>query len=300
MIYKKIIPNRHLRLTILRKLEWIPDTCMIYLQYWIHTGRILSFKNPKRYTEKIQHYKCFYRNLDMKRCVDKYEVREYLKERGFEKYLNKLYGVYNSVFDINFDLLPQSFVIKTTDGGGNTGVFICRDKNSIKKQNIIDKFGSLIDNGKKSPGREWAYYGIKRQIIVEQLLINNDRPNIDIDDYKFLCFNGKVKYIWIDIDRNICHKRNFYDTNWKKIDVECEYPTSDKNITPPPMLSEMIDLAEKLSKDFPHVRVDLYNVNHKIIFGELTFYSSSGYTSFIPDNFDFELGKLFDTKYIQQ
>ena len=121
MDYKKIFRSRKMRLRILRCLSWIPDSLMIRLQYRIHMGRKLHLNNPQRYSEKIQHYKCYYRNTNMWRCVDKYEVRNYLQERGLEKYLNELYGVFDSVFDIDFDKLPKQFVVKTTDGGGEFG-----------------------------------------------------------------------------------------------------------------------------------------------------------------------------------
>lgn len=298
MDYKKIFRSRKTRLYILRLLSWIPDVWMIRLQYWIHMGRVLHLKHPKRYTEKIQHYKCFYRNPTMWRCVDKYEVRKYLQERGLEKYLNTLYGVFDSVYDIDFDKLPKQFVVKTTDGGGNTEVYICKENNDEARKEIISRFGSFAQRKKKSPGREYAYYGIeKTRVIVEKLLVNPIAPACGVDDYKFICCNGRVACIVLDVGRNVEHRRNFYDSKWNNLRVEAEYPQTDKTISPPSNLQEMIVLAETLAKEYPQVRVDLYNLDGQIVFGELTFYSYSGYIQFTPDSFDFELGDKFMINY---
>lgn len=298
MDYKKIFRSRKMRLRILRCLSWIPDSLMIRLQYRIHMGRKLHLNNPQRYSEKIQHYKCYYRNPNMWRCVDKYEVRNYLHERGLEKYLNELYGVFDSVFDIDFDKLPKQFVVKTTDGGGNLEVYICRNNNEQARSEIIERFGAFARREKKSPGREYAYYGIKRtRIIVEKLLTDADCPDDGINDYKFICCNGKVACIVVDVDRNILHKRNFYNRQWENLNIGSDCPQIDREVAPPVNLDEMISLAETLSEKFPQVRVDLYNIKGKIIFGELTFYPWSGYVQYNPDSFDFELGDKFIIDY---
>lgn len=298
MNYKKLIPSRSIRLKILSLLFWVPDTWMIRLQYRIHMGRSLHLRNPKRYTEKLQHYKCFYRNPDMWRCVDKYEVRNYLTEKGFQRYLNELYGVYNSVYDINFDLLPNQFVVKTTDGGGNTEIYLCRDNNEKSRAEIINKFGQFDHREKKSPGREYAYNGIKQtRIVVEKLLVDMTNPDNGVNDYKFICCNGKIACIVLDVDRNIGHKRNFYDCQWNNLHIGSDCPQIKREVIPPVNLSEMINIVEQLSKDFPQVRVDLYNIDGTIIFGEMTFYPWSGYVQFDPDSFDFALGDKFQINY---
>ena len=145
-------------------------------------------------------------------------------------------------------------------------------------------------------GREWAYTGIKPKIIVEKFLETPSTDGVDrgIADYKFLCFNGKPEVIVYDIDRFIEHKRNFYDTNWKYLDVSSDCPKFGDIVDKPQKLDEMLEIAKKLSEDFPAVRVDLYCVNNKIYFGEMTFYPWSGYTEFYPDTFDFTLGEQFN------
>ena len=294
MDYKKIFKSRSLRFKILNLLNWVPDKTMIKIQYKMKTGRKLNLKNPQRFTEKLQYYKLYYRNPLMKQCVDKYEVRKYVESKQLGNILNECYGIYDKPEQVDFNKLPKKFVIKTTSGGGGNNIIICQDKNRIDKEETISKLKEWIkQNPKKSFGREWAYEGNKNRIIVEKLLEGNDEKLSGINDYKFLCYNGKVKYVVFDGDRYIKHKRSFYDENWKYIDIQSDCDKLEDVIPKPKMFDEMKKIAEKLSENFPFVRVDLYCVNKKIIFGELTFYPWSGYVNFEPDEFDFELGNHF-------
>lgn len=283
-----------MRLAILKALSWIPDRIMLPLQYRIKFNRKCNLKNPRRWTEKLQLYKMYYRNPLLHQCVDKYEVRKYVESKGCADNLVKIYGVWDHASDIDFSTLPSSFVLKTTNGGGGEDVVLVRDKGQtdlVEKVKFLDAKRVKEVNG----GREWAYTGIdKPRIIAEELLVNTENPSMDIEDYKILCFHGEPQYIWVDTDRYTNHKRDFYDTNWTHINVMSEYPNSNNKITQPINFEEMLKVARKLSKDFPFVRVDLYNLSGKIYFGELTFYSSSGYASFSPDEFDYTLGSLMD------
>ena len=294
MDYKKILKSRNLRFKILKLFSWIPDKTMIKIQYKMKTGRKLNLKNPQRFTEKLQWYKLYYRNPLMKQCVDKYEVREFIKNKGLERILNECYGVYDKVEKIDFNKLPNKFVIKTTSGGGGNNIIICEDKSNFDKENTIAKLNEWIkQNPKKSFGREWAYEGNKNKIIVEKLLEGNDENLSGINDYKFLCYNGKVEYVVFDGDRYIKHKRSFYDKDWNYIDIQSDCDKLEDVIQKPEMFDEMKKIAEKLSEDFPFVRVDLYCIDGKITFGELTFYPWSGYVKYEPDEIDFKLGKNF-------
>lgn len=295
MNYKKIIKNQSLRFKILKFLSFMPDKTMVKLQYKIKTKRKLNLKKPERYTEKIQWYKLNYRNPIIKQCVDKYAVREYVKKKGLENILNKLYAVYDNVEDFNFELLPQKFVVKTTNSSG-TNVF-CKNKDNIRKEDIIEKLNGFLKTKDIHAGREWAYYGIKTKIIVEEFL--EDDNDEGIADYKFLCFNGNPEYIVYDVDRFKNHKRNFYDIDWNYLDVSSDCPNFGNTVERPEKLEEMIKIAQILSEDFPAVRVDLYCVKNKVYFGELTFYPWSGYVDFQPDEFDFTLGKKFEIKNIK-
>ena len=292
--YKKYIKSPKLRNKILNLLWFVPDSVMLKLQYRIKLKRKLNLKNPKRYTEKIQWYKIHYRNSLMHKCVDKYLVRKYVKEKGLENILVKLYGRYDSIYDVDFNKLPQSFVIKTTHGGGGLNVIVCKDKKQLDFGEISEKLSSGNKPFKaRSGGREWAYYGLKPGIIVEELLINTKNPEAGINDYKIFCYNGKPEYIVVDVDRYIGHKRNFYNTEWENLHVTSDCPSADREIEKPRKLDEMLKIASKLSEGFPYVRVDLYEVGERVFFGEMTFYPWSGYVQFIPDKFDFKLGNKF-------
>ena len=292
--YKKLIKSSEVRNFILNMLSFIPDSLMLKIQYRIKLGRKLNLKNPKRYTEKLQWYKINYRNPIMHKCVDKYGVREYVKDKGLEKILVPLIKKYDSVSDIDWNELPDKFVLKTTHGSGGLNVVICNDKSKLNKRDILKK----IKEGdkpfkKRSGGREWAYYGLQPGIVIENLLINKQNPKAGVNDYKIFCYNGQPKYIIVDIDRYIGHKRNFYDINWNKIDVTSDCEQTENKIGKPKNLDRMLEIASKLSENFPFVRVDLYNIEGQIYFGELTFYPWSGYVNFFPDEFDYELGANF-------
>jgi hypothetical protein len=295
MDYKRIIKSQPLRFAILRFLSLVPDAIMLRFQYRIKFGRWPNLKHPKRFTEKLQLYKMKYRNPVMHQCVDKYEVRKYIEGKGLGTILNRLYGVYERPEDIDFDALPNQFVMKTTTGSGGQNVIIVKDKTSsninelrrkLRKWNGANNLGALS-------GREWAYYTCKPRIVVEDLLNDSSVKDSSLTDYKFFCFNGEPKCVQIDTGRYDGHRQNYYDMQWRSLGVHCTYPEG-KSQPVPIKFDVMKRYAAQLSADFPFVRVDFYNVNGAIYFGELTFYPSSGYGEFHPDSFDFQLGSLFD------
>ena len=289
--YKKIIKSQKLRMQILKVLSFVPDKWMIKLQYYIKLKRRLNLKNPERYTEKLQWLKLYYRNPVMVQCVDKYLVRKYIHDQGLGHILTKLYGVFDSVEEIDFHQLPQQFIAKTTNGSGTN--IICRDRSAFDEKDARAKLQEYLDRPQINAGREWAYNGVQKRIVVEELLIDKNNPQGGINDYKFICFNGTVACVVVDVDRYTDHKRNFYNEDWQRIDVESDHPNFDYEIEPPVCYDEMLSIAKKLSKGFPAVRVDLYCVNGKVYFGEMTFYPWSGYVQYTPDSFDYELGKAF-------
>lgn len=294
MDYKKIVKNQNTRFAILKALSWVPDSIMLPLQYRIKLGRWCNLKNPQRWTEKLQLYKMYYRNPVLHQCVDKYEVRKYVESKGCADNLVKLYGVWDHASEIDFSKLPASFVLKTTNGGGGEDVVLVRDKDNadlVEKVKFLDAKRVKEVNG----GREWAYTGIKKpRIIAEELLVNTENPEAGVEDFKILCFNGQPWYIIVDKDRYIDHKRNFYTTSWERVNVTTDHEQFETTYPMPKNYKDMMEVARKLSADFPFVRVDLYNIDGKIYFGELTFYPWTGYVQFTPDEFDFTLGKLMD------
>ena len=299
MLYKKIFRSRKLRSSILRFLSFIPDEPMLKLQYRIKMGRKLDLRNPKRYSEKIQWYKLYYRNQDMVRCVDKYDVRNYLIEHGFEDLLVKCYGVFENADEIDFEKLPNAFVIKDTLAGGGNSVILVQDKSSIDEQAIRKQLQKWINTPiKRDFGREWPYYSGKRhRILIEEMLVQENKSDEALTDYKFLCFDDKVCYLQLLKNRKLgdSHlEEGIFDSNMNMLDV---YGNEHGKIKMLNMSSETFyelkHVAEKLCKGFPHVRVDLYYVNNTVYFGELTFFPASGYKKFSDDKFDYILGEKF-------
>lgn len=296
MNYKKIIQKRSTRQKILKFLSFIPDKPMIKTQYWIKTGRRLNLKNPQRYTEKLQWYKLNYKNPLMVQCVDKYDVREYVNEHGLGHILNECYGVFESSTDVDFDKLPNSFVIKDSLGGGGNSVIICKDKSKADLDSYRKSMDAWLNKKQiRAGGREWPYYsGKKHRIVIEKYLEQEDG---DLQDYKFFCFNGTVfcSYLMSDYRENHENgKLGFLDRDFNLLNAcRTDFKPLDEKPIMPKNYYKMVEYAEILSESFPHVRVDFYNIDGTIIFGELTFFMASGYLSFSPDSFDYEMGKQF-------
>lgn len=292
MDYKKIITNKQTRLKILKMLDFVPDRLMIKLQYWISTGRYLNLKDPKRFTEKLQWYKLYYRDPLMIQCSDKFHVRSYVESKGLENILVPLYGVYERAIDIKFDKLPSKFVLKTTNGS-HTNI-LCKNKEFLDIEQSKNKLDEWLDAWEGKVGREWAYHRVGPRIICEKYL-DTDK-NDDLVDYKFFCFNGEPLYLYVITERFLnggaklgVFDLDFNQLSYKRIDI----PKLSNKIERPSNFDEMIEIARILAKNFPHVRVDLYNIDGKIYFGELTFYNGSGYKGYEPDEFDFIVGEKF-------
>lgn len=295
MNYKKIIPNREIRLKILGLTEFIPDKLMIKLQYRIATGRKLNIKKPTRFTEKLQWYKLNYKNPLMTQCADKYEVRKYVESKGFKDILVTLYGIYENSEEIIFDHLPNKFVIKTTNGS-HTNLLI-KDKSRLDIISTLQQLDNWMKKKTVKAGREWPYYNIKPRIICEKYL---ESDNDDLIDYKFICFDGKVECVFVNAERTSDEGMIFgiYDNEFNKLQVKRKGLRDATENNPifkkPKNFERMIEISEKLSEDFPHVRIDLYNIHGNIYFGEMTFFHGSGYVMFEPDNYDLQLGEKFN------
>lgn len=290
--YKKIFKSKNLRFRILSALRFVPDKPMLRLQYRIKCGRPLNLKDPKRYTEKIQWYKLFYRDPVMQQCADKYQVRKYVEEHGLGHILNELYDVFETPEDIRLDHLPEQFVLKLSNGSGTN--LLCRNKSEMNLPEVQQKFRDYLVQSGSSAGREWVYKSDSKVIVAEKLLEDPLRPGQDLRDYKILCFNGQPEYI-ICVDGrytdHYCHV--VYDPQWNKQDVVIGQSANSADYQKPDTLEEMLEIARTLSKDFPAVRIDLYDIGGQILFGEMTYFPWSGYMHFQPDEFDFVLGEKF-------
>ncbi len=254
------------------------DIKQINKLYTKRFGHEVDFKNPKTFTEKLQWLKLFYRNEKMPICSDKYDIRNYLKEVNLEYLANDVIGVYNNAEDIEFDKLPKKFVAKATHGSGWN--LICEDKYSLDIPREIKKMNTWLKLNLYVFGREWNYKDIKPRIVVEKFI--EHKP---LNDYKFMCFGGEPLYMQLNNDYNNVHYVDFYDLKtWEHLNVSYgPFKMSNRAIEKPVMFDQMMELARKLSKPFPFVRVDFYNFDDTIILGELTFFPSSGLWPLIPN-----------------
>ena len=291
--YKKIIKSQKLRLKILDFLSFLPDDFTIKYQYFIRTGRRVNLKNPMRYSEKIQWYKLYYRTSLITQCADKYAVREFVESRGLGSILNEQYAVYDNAADIDFEKLPQSYAMKANNGSG-TNYFVT-DNSKENHEELRKIANGWISHKARSIAGEWCYENIPPKVIFEKLLPRDSRN--DLPDYKFFCFDGEPYCLYTMIDYTDNHangKLGFYDMEFNQLPCRrMDFQPITQKLEKPKNFEKMVEYARILSKDFPHVRVDFYNIDGQIVFGELTFHNGSGYVEFEPDKFDFELGEKF-------
>lgn len=271
----------------------IPDKLYLSVLYRCRMGRWIDWKNPQTFTEKIQWLKLYNRKPEYTTMVDKYDVKKYVADKIGEEYVIPTLGVWDSVDDIDFESLPERFVLKTTHGGGSGGVVICRDKNSFDIESAKKKLKESLASDIYKNYREWPYKNVPRRIIAEKFIEIPEKT--DLTDYKIFCFNGVPTYIQVIQERNTRETIDFFDTEWNHQEFYGLNPTpkpADRPIPKPANLAEMISVAEILSKDADFVRVDVYQVEKGIYFGELTLFPASGIGSFTPDYWNKRLGDL--------
>ena len=267
-----------------------PDKMYLKLLYRLKLDRRLDLKHPKRFTEKLQWLKLYDRKPLYTKLVDKAEVKKYVADIIGEEYVIPTYGVWNSPEDIDWDSLPNRFVLKTTHGGGSTGVVICRNKSQLDRKKAIDTLKRSMNINIYATLREWPYKDVPHRIIAEQLL-EKDSQYDDVPDYKFYCFNGIPKVLLIASNRFTDHNFNYYDMEFKKLNITSNMgKKTSTEFSKPTRFEEMKRIAAKLSYGFSHMRVDLYYTNEKVYFGELTFYDASGYDNNSSDEIDMEWG----------
>ena len=270
----------------------IPDETYLKLLFWLRMKKKLNLENPVTFNEKMQWLKLYNKNPEYTRLVDKYEVREYIKSRFGSELLVPLIGVWNTWEEINFALLPERFVLKTTHDSG--GVAICHNKSNWDIQKAKEKIRDSLSRNYFYLGREYPYRNIVPRIIGEEYL-ENEQAN-ELIDYKVMCFNGKAKCIFTCTERfsDDGLKVTFFDLDWNRLPFERHYPSSRLEVKRPVNLEKMIQYAEMLSKNIPFLRVDFYEVNEQVYLGELTFYPGSGMEEFTPEIYDSILGSWLE------
>ena len=267
-----------------------PDKAFQKWDYKVHSGRKLSFRNPQTFCEKLQWLKYYYRNPEYTRLVDKYAVREYVKEKIGEEYLVPLYGVYEKWDDIDFDQLPDRFVLKCTHDSGS--VVICKDRTTFDYKAAKEKIQFCMSRNQFYLSREWPYKNVKPRIICEKYLDGD--PELGLVDYKCFMFNGTFKFVMTCSNRfkDGGMKISIYDRSWKKLSIgQIGESIESRMIEKPQQLETMIDFSERLAFGMSFVRVDFIVSNGKLFFSELTFFDSGGRKPFSPMDKEIQFGE---------
>ena len=267
-------------------LNWIPSRFYLKHMYKTFVGRTLNLKSPKRFNEKLQWLKINDRKDIYTDMVDKYTAKKIAAEKIGSKYIIPTLGVWENFRSIDFKSLPSQFVIKCTHDSG--GVVICKDFNTFNKGEANRIISNAMKKNFYSYTREWPYKNIKPRIIVEKFL---DCGETDLIDYKVMCFEGKPRLIQVHQGRSTKHTQDLFNTEWNVVDAtQVGYPKSDKLMSKPVFLDEMLSLSQKLAEGIHHIRIDWYYVNGQLYFGEFTFFDGSGLSDFIPDEYNDLLG----------
>lgn len=282
---------KRLGLALVKRLKRIvPAEVYLRAFYEYYTGRPLDLDDPRDFGEKIQWLKLHYRDPRLPLLVDKYAVREYVREKIGDGHLNELLGVWDRSRDVDFGALPERFVLKATHGYGFN--IIVEDRDDFVPWKARLRLGRwLLMNQYWRGSLEWAYRHVTPRIIAEAYL---DQPGRDgLTDYKFYCFDGKPRLVQVHLERGARHRSCFHDTEWRRLPVRISSaPACDAEVPRPEGFDEMLHLARALAADFPFVRVDLYNLEGRIVFGEMTFYPNEGRRRFRPEPYNRRLGDL--------
>ncbi len=263
------------------------DELFIRLEYFSGIGKFPNLKMPKTYNEKLQWLKLNHKHDEYSIMVDKYEAKEYVKKIIGEDYIIPTLGVWNDFDEIDFDKLPNQFVLKTTHDSG--GVAICKDKANFDRETARKKLEKSLKRNFFYEHREYPYKNVKPRIIAEKFMV--DESGTELKDYKFFCFDGEVKMLFVATDRPFDTRFDFFDADFNHLPFKQGHPLATKEIRKPRGFEEMKRVAAMLSKGMPHVRVDLYDINGKIYFGELTFFHFSGNVPFEPEEWDYKVGE---------
>lgn len=277
----------------------IPDSIYLKIMYRLILGRKLNLRNPQRYTEKLQWQKLYDRNPIYTTIVDKYAVKEYVCNIIGPEYIIPTIGVWDCPSQIDWEILPEQFVLKTTHGGGGSGVVICRDKLSFDFKLAEEQLKINMKQDLYAAYREWPYSGVPHRVLAEELLPCDS--NGQVLDYKFYCFGGEPKVMLIASDRFTSHNFTYYDMNFNKLNIiSRQGNNSSYDFSCPSSFEEMKLIAKRLSEGFPQIRVDLYNINGRIFFGELTLFDTSGFDDMSSDLIDMEWGSWINLPNTKQ
>ena len=288
--YKKIIKDRELRLRLIRLLSFVPSKPYLKLVYRIKTGKKLNLNNPKGFNEKLNWLKLNDIHEEYTELVDKVRVRKYIEDKIGGEFLFPLLGTWSSFDEINFEALPKQFVLKCNHDSGS--VKVIRDKSKIDKTELKKFFNGRLKINPYCIGREYPYKKVKACILAEKLMVSEKGGGIN--DYKFFCFNGRPEIMFVATDRETDVKFDFFDMNFNHLDIVNIHENAKRKVEKPAAFDQMVAIAEKLSQGIPCVRIDLYDIDGKVYFGEFTFFHGGGFYLFKPDEWEMKLGDMID------
>lgn len=272
----------------------LPDKQHVKILYRLKMGQKLNLKNPQTFCEKLQWLKLYNRKPLYTKMVDKLQVKQYVADKISDEYVIPVLGVWDKPEDIDFDSLPNRFVLKTSHGGGGVGIFICKDKNNIDRQKVIETMRQAMKQDIYKKSVEWPYKNVPKCIFAEQYM--EERPDVDdLPDYKWYCFDGEPKFCQVIKDRHTKETIDFFDVDWNHQEFVGLNPMADNaTVIPerPINLETHLHIARELSKDIPFSRVDLYEIKERTYFGEITLYPASGMGIFRPDQYNEILGAM--------
>lgn len=271
--------------------HYLPDSIHLRILFRIEMGYWPNLDEPTTFCEKLQWLKLNFRRPEFTQMVDKLAAKKYVADIIGEEYIIPVLGVWDKAEDIDFDNLPNQFVLKTTQGGGGCGVIICKDKSKLDRSATIKKLKTLLKQDIYKTRVEWPYKHVQKRIFAEKFMV--DESGNELKDYKLLNFNGEPLYIEVDSGRFTHHIRNIYNTKWEVQNIAIGYPNDlSVEFEKPANLEKMVEFARVLSKGLPFLRTDFYIINDKLYFGELTFFQRSGFTTFNPSSLDRQLGDM--------
>ena len=272
---------------------WKSDELYVKMRYYFNYGKRLNLDSPSGYNEKCQWMKLYYHRQEMVVMVDKYAAKTWAANKIGDEHIVPCYGVWDKAEDIGFDALPNQFVLKCTHGCG--GHFICKDKNTLDVNLVRKNFRKELRSSVYTQTREWPYKHVKPRIIAEQYLCEDDSGILT--DYKFFCFNGVPRIMYMSKDGASTPHTDFFDMEWNHLPLRMRDPNSDVPPEKPKRFEEMVEIAKTLSEGWPHVRVDLYMVNGRIYFGEMTFFTLGGAVYFNPPSWNEIIGSWFQLSH---
>lgn len=273
-----------------------PDRQYLQMMYWLHLGRKLNLKNPKTFNEKLQWLKLYNHKPEYTIMVDKVKAKEYVAKLIGEEHIIPTLGVWDDPDDIDFDALPDQFVLKCNHNSG-TGMCICRDKSKLDIEKVKAELRKGLKENYYMRWREWPYKNVPRKILAEKFMV--DESGTELKDYKIFCFNGEPRYCQVISDRNTDEKIDFYDMHWKRlvglvglVGLNDKVHNSEYAIPCPESFEDMKQMASLLAKSIPFSRIDFYEINHQAYFGEITFFPATGFGNFNPREWNVKMGDM--------